>query len=185
MSISSISGSASVWQPSSRQTKSPAEAAALSGGSTLSPGMSADSPHDAIKVDLPNGMSIGVVSFGGLGLDSATLKTIEDFVQRLASHETSGAARPADESSGADDTSGPVGLDKIHVDLPNGISFEVRHFSGGQPTNSAAIMKQLTDAAGELADAFATYSPYTRATAAYAARQVTSSGSGVQMDTHS
>ena len=52
--------------------------------------MNADAPYGAIKVDLPNGMSIGVVSFGNLGLDSATLKTIEDFVQRLASKDTSG-----------------------------------------------------------------------------------------------
>src|SRR5262245_60567843 len=43
--------------------------------------MNADAPYDAIKVDLPNGMSIGVVSFGNAGLDSATLKTIEDFVE--------------------------------------------------------------------------------------------------------
>jgi hypothetical protein len=45
--------------------------------SKLAVGMNADAPYDAIKVNLPTGMSIGVVSFGNVGLDSATLKTSE------------------------------------------------------------------------------------------------------------
>jgi hypothetical protein len=41
-------------------------------------------PYDSIEANLPSGMSIAVVSFGKAGLDSATLKTIEHFVQRLS-----------------------------------------------------------------------------------------------------
>ncbi|OAF12891.1 hypothetical protein AYJ54_44900 [Bradyrhizobium centrolobii] len=186
MSISSIAGGSAVsWPSSVRQTKSASATTTQEGGSTLAPGMNADAPYDAIKVDLPNGMSIGVVSFGNAGLDSATLKTIEDFVERLASQDTSGHADRADAASdaGNDDTSGAVGLDKIHVDLPNGISFEVRHSSGGRPTDSPAVMKELTETAEELAEAFARYSPASSAAAAYAAQQVTSSSRTNQVDT--
>lgn len=182
MSISSIGGGGAVsWPSSTRQAKSAVGPQA--GNSILAPGMNADAPYDAIKVDLPNGMSIGVVSFGNNGLDSATLKTIEDFVQRLASQDTSGHQATGADRADNDDASGAVGLDKIHVDLPNGISFEVRHSSGGQPTDSLAVMKDLTEVAEELAEAFARYSPASTAAAAYAAQQVTSSGRTNQVDT--
>lgn len=190
MSISSIAGGSAVsWPSSVRQTKSTSTTGSQESGSTLAPGMNADAPYDAIKVDLPNGMSIGVVSFGNAGLDSATLKTIEDFVERLARRDTSGhQATSTDGTNGAsgagnDDGPGVVGLDKIHVDLPNGISFEVRHSSGGQPTDNLAVMKELTETAEELAEAFARYSPASSAAAAYAAQQVTSSGRTNQVDT--
>jgi hypothetical protein len=148
--------------------------------------MSADAPYDAIKVDLPNGMSIGVVSFGNKGLDSATLKTIEDFVQRLASQDTPGhQASRADRADAISDTGngeapGVVGLDKIHVNLPDGISFEVRHYSGGPSTNRVAIMKELTDTAEELAEVFGKCSP---ASTAYASSQAALSSRANQVDT--
>jgi hypothetical protein len=76
-----------------------------------------------------------------------------------------------------------VGLDVIHVDLPNGISFEVRHSSGGQPTDSLAIMKELTDTAEDLAQLVEKYSPASTAAAAYATGQASSSNRANQVDT--
>ncbi|SDI08985.1 hypothetical protein SAMN05216338_101741 [Bradyrhizobium sp. Rc2d] len=190
MSISSIaSGSAVSWPSSARQAKSPSAVGAQADGSKLAAGMSADAPYDAIKVDLPNGMSIGVVSFGNVGFDSATLKTIEDFVQRLASKETSGHQASGADGAGAisdaedGEAPGVAGLDKIHVDLPNGISFEVRHSSGGRSADGPAIMKELTDTAAELADVFRTYSPASRAAAAYASSQAALPSRANEVDT--
>ena len=78
MSISSIaSGSAVTWPSPACQTKSASAVGTQADDSKRAVGMNADVPYDAIKVDLPTGMSIGVVSFGNVGLDSATLKTIE------------------------------------------------------------------------------------------------------------
>jgi hypothetical protein len=87
--------------------------------------------------------------------------------------------------TGNGEAPGVVGLDKIHVDLPNGISFEVRHSSGGQSTDSLAIMKELTDTAEELAEVFGKYSPASTAAAAYAAAasQAASSDRATQVDT--
>ncbi|TYO67941.1 hypothetical protein FXV83_04020 [Bradyrhizobium hipponense] len=190
MSISTVaSGSLAIWPSSARQAKSPSAGGAQADASKLAAGMSADAPYDAIKVDLPNGMSIGVVSFGNVGFDSVTLKTIEDFVQRLASKETSGhQASGTDGASSISDAQdgeapGVVGLDKIHVDLPNGISFEVCHSSGGQPADSLAIMKELTDTAAELAEVFRIYSPASRAAAAYASSQAALPSRANEVDT--
>jgi hypothetical protein len=186
--IGSIAGGNAVsWPSSVRQTNSVSTAGSKGDGSKLALGMSADAPYDAIKVNLPNGMSVGVYSFGGTGLDSETLKTIEDFVQRLASqdipgHQASTTDKPS-ASSGGDEASDVAGLDKIHVDLPNGISFEVRHSSAGQTTDSAAVMKELTDAAEELAEVFARYSPASTAASAYATNQAASLGRANQFDT--
>ncbi|MGY3602697.1 MULTISPECIES: hypothetical protein [unclassified Bradyrhizobium] len=188
MGIGSIAGGNAVsWPSSVLQTNSVSAAGSKSEGSKLALGMSADAPYDAIKVNLPNGMSVGVYSFGGTGLDSETLKTIEDFVQGLASqdipgHQASAADKPS-ASSGGDEASDVAGLDKIHVDLPNGISFEVRHFSTGQTTDSVAVMKELTDAAEELAELFGRYSPASTAASAYATNQAASLSRANQVDT--
>jgi hypothetical protein len=186
--IGSLAGGNAVSCPSSiRRTNSISAAGSQGEDSKLALGMSADAPYDAIKVNLPNGMSVGVYSFGGTGLDSETLKTIEDFVQRLASQDIPGhPASTTDEpgsSSGGDEASDVAGLDKIQVDLPNGISFEVRHSSAGQTTDSAAVMKELTDAAEELAEVFARYSPASTAASAYATNQAASLGRARQFET--
>lgn len=142
-------------------------------------------PYDEIKVDLPNGMSVGIFHFGGGGFDSQALKSIEDFVQALAHEQTSGQPASRADQASNDGTPAAVGLDMIHVDLPNGISFEVRHSQGKQPMDSAAIMKQLTDAAEELAESLAHYSPASSAASAYAAQQAAASGRGIQLDARS
>jgi len=191
MSISSIGGAgAANWPSPTRQTKSDSPFSPQADAPKLAAGMSDDAPYDSIKVDLPNGISVGVYSFGGAGLDANTLKTIEDFVERMANEDTSKSS--ASGAAGGSQTSGTgsegpdvVGLDMIHVDLPNGISFEVRHSAGGQPTDSLAVMKELTDAAEQLADAFKNISPAATAAATYAATasQATSSDRAAQVDT--
>ncbi len=184
MSISSIANAVS-WPSPARLTKSALAVSAQADGSGLAVSMNADAPYNSIEVNLPNGMSIGVVSFGNAGLDSATLKTIEDFVERLASKDTTEHQAGAEGASAIshDGNDAAPGVDKIHVDLPNGISFEARHSSGGQPSDSLAIMKELTDTAGELAEVFEKYSPASTAAAAYAAGQASSSNRANQVDT--
>jgi hypothetical protein len=180
-SASSIGGSAASSPSSVGQTKS---AGSQAHGSTFESLMDDSTPYDEVKVNLPNGMSVGIVHFGGGGFDSSALKSIEDFVQRLASQQTEG--NPASTSDQAQkDTPDAVGIDMVHVDLPNGISFEVRHSSGGQATNSAAVMKELTDAAEELAESLTHYAPASAAASAYASQQATSSGRNSQVDARS
>lgn len=188
MSVSSTSsingGSAAGASSSVGQSKSTDGSQA--GGSTFASLMHDGTPYDEIKVDLPNGMSVGIVHFGGGGFDSSALKSIEDFVQKMASQQTSGAssANPASsaDQAGNDGTPDTVGIDKIYVDLPNGISYEVLHSSGNQTTDSAAVMKELTEAAEELGESLAQYSPASTAASAYATQQATSSSRTSQVD---
>lgn len=184
MSTSGISGgSATSWPSSSDRTGSTSTAGSSADDLKFSALMDSDTPYDVVEVNLPNGMSVGIFSFGGGGLDSAALKSIEDFVQKLASQDIAGrqASGTDDAGAGTDDASNVAGLDKIHVDLPNGISFEVRHSSGGQTTDSAAVMRELTDAAEELAEVFGKYSPASTAAATYA-NQAALSGRASQID---
>lgn len=181
-SMSSIGGGSAAGSPSSTsQSKS---AGSQDGASMFSSLLESGTPYDEVKVSLPNGMSIGIVHFGGGGFDSSALKSIEDFVQKLASQQISG-----DPASGADqsqngDTPDAVGIDKVHVDLPNGISFEVLHSSGGHATDSDAVLKELTEAAEELAESLSHYSPASAAASAYAS-QASSSGRSSQLDARS
>src|SRR5215475_4978716 len=185
MSINSIAGSAAAWPSSARQTKSTQASGTDGGASKLGDLMNSDAPYDEVKVNLPNGMSVGIVHFGGGGLDSDALKSIEDFVSKLSSVQTSGQASSTDgtDDAGNSDTPDTVGLDRVHVDLPNGISFDVLHSSGHQTMDSDAVIKELMDTAEELAEAFSRYSPASRAAATYANSQVTSSTQASQVDT--
>jgi hypothetical protein len=193
VSISSIPGGGiPSWPSSGSYTRSaPADSSQAEGspahGLTPAALTLTDRSYDEVSVSLPNGMTVGVINLGGTGFDSAALKTFEDFVQKLASQNLQ--AQPASgadgtgASSDADAQSNRVGLDKLHVDLPNGISFEVRHSSGGQPADSAAVMKELTDAAEELAEVFGHYAPASTAASAYASSQAMLSGPANQVDT--
>jgi len=178
-SMSSIGGGSAAAAPSSTgQTKS---AGLDDPGSTFASLMHDGEPYDEVKVNLPNGMSVGIVHFGGGGFDSDMLKSIEDFVQRLAGQQMSETSAGDAGQTQNDDTSDSVGIDKVHVDLPNGISFDVLHSSGSQATNSDAIVKELTEAAEELAESLGQYSPASAAANAYAS-QATSSGRNSQVD---
>jgi hypothetical protein len=183
-SMSSIVGGSATGSPASSPSKSADGSQA--DGSTFASLMHDGTPYDEAKVDLPNGMSVAMVHFGGGGFDSSALKSIEDFVQRFAGQQipgtTSGTTSSGADPAQNDDTHGTVGMDKIHVDLPNGLSFEVIHSSGNQTTDSAAVMKELTDAAEELTQSLAQYAPASSAASAYAAQQAASSGRSSEVD---
>jgi hypothetical protein len=188
VSISSIAGGNTLSRPPSNQrTNSVSAAGSQADEAKLAPGMNADTPYDAITVNLPNSMSVGIFSSGGGGFDSAALKTFEDFVEQLASSDIPGhpasGADGASASSDADEASGVAGLEKLQVDLPNGISFEVRHSSGGQATDNDAVMKELTGTAEDLAEVLGKYSPAATAATTYAASQAGSSDRANQVDT--
>ncbi|WP_298881376.1 hypothetical protein [uncultured Bradyrhizobium sp.] len=198
MSVSGMSSISSGSTASSSSSPNQAKSADGSQGdvSAFASLMHEGAPYDEVKVDLPNGMSVGIVHFGGGGFDSSALKSIEDFVQKFASQTVSGAT--SETSSGTSETSSSnadqsqnhdtpkiVGLDMIHVNLPNGLSFEVIHSSGNQVTDSAAVMKELTEAAEELTESLAQYSPTSSAASAYAAQQGSSSGRTSQLDAQS
>lgn len=181
-SMSSIGGGSAAGSPSSTsQSKS---GGSQDGASMFSSLLESGTPYDEVKVNLPNGMSIGIVHFGGGGFDSSALKSIEDFVQQLASQQISGDPASSADQAQHGDTPDAVGIDKVHVDLPNGISFEVLHSSGGQATDSDAVLKELTEAAEELAELLSHYSPASAAASAYAS-QASSSGRSSQLDARS
>ena len=182
-SLSSITGGSAAGSSSS--TGQSASAADSQDGASAFSLLNDGTPYDEVKVNLPNGMSVGIIHFGGGGFDSDMMKSIEDFVQRLADQQISGPST----SDGADqpqndDTQNTVGIDKVHVDLPNGISFDVLHSSGGQASNSDAVIKELTEAAEELAESLGQYSPASSAASAYAS-QAASSGRNSQLDARS
>ncbi|MET4799809.1 hypothetical protein [Bradyrhizobium sp. LB11.1] len=187
-SMSSISGG-SATSSSSATGQSKSADGSQGDGSTFASLMHDGTPYDEVKVNLPNGMSVGIVHFGGGGFDSSALKSIEDFVQRMASQQTAGGTSETSTSntdpSQNNDTPDTIGLDKIHVDLPNGLSFDVIHSSGNQASDSAAVMKELTEAAEELTESLAQYSPASMATSAYAAQQAASSDRTSQVDARS
>src|SRR6478736_3098085 len=102
-SMSSISGgSATSSSSSSGQSKS--ADGSQGDGSTFASLMHDGTPYDEIKVNLPNGMSVGIVHFGGGGFDSSALKSIEDFVQHFASPQILGSSSSATGQSQNDDT---------------------------------------------------------------------------------
>ena len=181
-SMSSIGGGSAAGSPSSTSQSKSADS--QDGASMFSSLLESGTPYDEVKVSLPNGMSIGIVHFGGGGFDSSALKSIEDFVQQLASQHISGDPASSVDQSQNGDTPDAVGIDKVHVDLPNGISFEVLHSSGGQATDSDAVLKELTEAAEELAESLSHYSPASAAASAYAS-QASSSGRSSQLDARS
>ena len=183
-SMNSISGG-STASSSSSISPSKSTDGSQGDGSTFASLMHDGTPYDEVKVNLPNGMSVGIVHFGGGGFDSSALKSIEDFVQHFAGQQIPGSSSSAADQTQNDDTPDTVGIDKIHVDLPNGFSFEVIHSSGNQASDSAAVMKELTDAAEELTESFAQYSPASQATSAYAAQQAASSDRTSQVDAQS
>jgi len=180
-SMSSIGGSAAGSPSSTSQSKS---AGSQDGASMFSSLLESGTPYDEVKVSLPNGMSIGIVHFGGGGFDSSALKSIEDFVQKLASQQISGDPASSADQAQNGDTPDAVGIDKVHVDLANGISVEVLHASGGHATDSDAVLKELTEAAEELAESLSHYSPASAAASAYAS-QASASGRSSQLDARS
>jgi hypothetical protein len=182
-SLNSITGGSAAGSSSSTgQATSAADSP--DGASAFSSLLNDGTPYDEVKVNLPNGMSVGIIHFGGGGFDSDMMKSIEDFVQKLADQQISGPSTSDAQQAQNDDKPDTVGIDKVHVDLPNGISFDVLHSSGGQASNSDAVIKELTEAAEELAESLGQYSPASSAASAYAS-QAASSGRNSQLDARS
>lgn len=119
-------------------------------------------------VSLPNGMSVGIAHFGGggSGFDAQMLASLEDLVGNLSHYTTTSTStgdatkqNAASGVSGNDGSSsgiqGMQALDMMHVDLPNGISVEIRHSSTSpEADGGVAAMKEMEKAMEELVDHF-------------------------------
>jgi hypothetical protein len=170
MSVSSInSGSAFNWPTLSRQTNPAAANATDAGAGSPSTSTNLNGPSDSIDVSLPNGFSVDVTHLGAGGINSNLLKSLQDMVSKLEAYGSSansvaaGTFKDATSDTGNNtataNTPNVVGIDMIHVDLPNGISVEVRHSSGNESSSqSLSAMNELVDAADELIKSFAEYS---------------------------
>jgi hypothetical protein len=170
MSVSSInSGAALNWPTLSRQTNPSAANATNTGTGSPSTSTDVNGPSDSIDVNLPNGFSVDVTHFGTGGVNSSMLKSLQDMVSKLEGYGSStnsaatdtspqGATSDTGNNTTTADTTGVVGINMIHVDLPNGMSVELSHSSGDESSSqSLAAMSALVNAADELVGAFAGY----------------------------
>jgi hypothetical protein len=170
MSITGISSTPTSWQPAARSKPNPAlQDAGASTGSTLA-GKSADElralirPTDSITVNLPGGLSIGFGHFGSSPLSAEDEKWMADSVAQLAAKFANDQPAGDGSAGSALDSGNPDGpnygaTDVLHVGMPDGISFDIQHWSNGVQTEDAqnAITDQLTRTATELADALKAY----------------------------
>ena len=152
-------------------------------------------PSNSIMVSLPNGMSVGIAHLGGgsSGFDAQMLASLEELVGNLSRYATTkstgdgtqpNAASDGPEATGSNsDMKGMQAIDMMHVDLPNGISVEIRHSSATPEADGGlAAMNEMEKAMEELVDHFssmagsadsgstAANSASQRALAAYAAQ---------------
>jgi hypothetical protein len=130
-------------------------------------GMLNQMPSDSIMVSLPNGMSVGIAHFGGgsSGFDAQMLASLEDLVGNLSHYTTTKSTGDGTRPNAAGDGSGTTGsnnavqgmqaIDMMHVDLPNGISVEIRHSSATpEADGGVAAMNEMEKAMEELVDHF-------------------------------
>lgn len=94
------------------------------------------------------------------------LASLEDLVSNLSAYSTTSkgtadGTQPNTVSGGSDNTGsngdlqGSQAIDMMHVDLPNGISVEIRHNSAsGEADGGLAAMKEMEKAMEELVDHF-------------------------------
>jgi hypothetical protein len=139
-------------------------------GAPTSPflGKIASEVTDSITVSLPNGMKVGMFHFGGgnSGFDAQMLASLEHLADNLSAYTTtakgtSDGTQPEAVSDGSKnigsngDLQGTQALDMFHVDLPNGISVEIRHNSAsGDADGGLAAMNEMEKAMEELVDHF-------------------------------
>lgn len=123
---------------------------------------------DSIMVSLPNGMKVGMFHIGGgsSGFDAQMLASLEHLADNLSAYTTiakgtNDGTRPNAVSDGSDNTGsnnglqGTQALDMLHVDLPNGISVEIRHSSASaEADGGVAAMNEMEKAMEELVDHF-------------------------------
>ena len=130
-------------------------------------GMLNQMPSDSIMVSLPNGMSVGIAHFGGgsSGFDAQMLASLEDLVGNLSHYATTKSTGDGTRPNAAGDGSGTTGsnnavqgmqaIDMMHVDLPNGISVEIRHSSATpEADGGVAAMNEMEKAMEELVEHF-------------------------------
>lgn len=130
-------------------------------------GMLNQMPSDSIMVSLPNGMSVGIAHFGAGSshFDAQMLASLEDLVGNLshyATTKTTGDGTPPNAVNGGSGTTGSnndiqgmQAIDMMHVDLPNGISVEIRHSSATPEADGGlAAMNEMEKAMEELVDHF-------------------------------
>jgi hypothetical protein len=123
---------------------------------------------DSIMVSLPNGMKVGMFHFGGggSGFDAQMLASLEHLADNLSAYTTTAkgtddgtqpnAASDGSKNAGSNnDLQGSQAIDMMHVDLPNGISVEIRHNSAsGDADGGLAAMNEMEKAMEELVDHF-------------------------------
>lgn len=123
---------------------------------------------DSIMVSLPNGMKVGMFHFGGgsSGFDAQMLASLEHLADNLSAYTTTAkgtddgtqpdAVNDSSNNAGSNgDLQGAQAIDMIHVDLPNGISVEIRHSSpSGDADGGLAAMNEMEKAMEELVDHF-------------------------------
>ena len=122
---------------------------------------------DSIMVSLPNGMKVGMFHIGGgsSGFDAQMLASLEHLADHLSTYATT--AKGTDDGTQPDavsdnsknagsngDLQGQQALDMFHVDLPNGISVEIRHNSASDADGGLAAMNEMEKAMEELVDHF-------------------------------
>lgn len=128
-------------------------------------------PVDSITVTLPNGMKVGMFHIGGgsSGFDAQMLASLEHLADNLSGYTTTSkgtvdGTQPEAVSDGSkntgssDNPQGTQALDMFHVDLPNGISIEMRHNSAsGDADGGLAAMNEMEKAMEELVDHFSSF----------------------------
>jgi hypothetical protein len=177
MSVSSVAGAYGPrnWTPIQNRRDDAAQQTAASntsspdeGSTPTTPFANLRSPTDSIQVSLPNGMSVGMFHFGAgsSGFDAQMLQSLEDLVSNLSAYTPTskgtadgtqaGAVSDGSKNTGSNgDMQGMQAIDMIHVDLPNGISIEVRHGSAtGDADGGLAAMKEMETEMEELVGHF-------------------------------
>jgi hypothetical protein len=123
---------------------------------------------DSIMVSLPNGMKVGMFHFGAgsSGFDAQMLASLEHLADNLSAYTTTAkgtndGTQPNAVSDGSGNTGsnsdlqGTQAINMMHVDLPNGISVEIRHNSAsGDADGGLAAMNEMEKAMEELVDHF-------------------------------
>jgi hypothetical protein len=195
MSIASIpnSSAAQQWQAMQRSRASKSEAAPDTPGNAGSSDPTSTNAfpvdlrsmsYDEMSVTLPSGLTVGVLHMGS-NLDAATeaemMKSMQQLVGSLSGYtppagwadptsaSTNGAMRasvPADSWATADPEQGS--LDAVHVDLPGGLSLDVRHGSPSAESGdqATAVQDRLVKEMDELVAALKAYSGTSPAAAA-------------------
>ncbi len=115
---------------------------------------------DTIMVSLPNGMKVGMFHVGGgsSGFDAQMLASLEHLADHLSAYTTTAkgtndgtqpdAVSASSKNTGSNgDLQGTQALDMLHVDLPNGISVEIRHSSASSDADGGmAAMNEMEKA---------------------------------------